>query len=79
MRDGADVIKEVERVLANVPVFGLLRLRRWPTGARISAPSLPGAQSIFCFAVPMPQGIYGCAAKPLEMYWRALPMRFGRR
>jgi epoxyqueuosine reductase len=78
MRDGADVIKEVERVLANVPVFGTAPAAALADGAPGYRPAdlLPGAQSIFCFAVPMPQGIYGCAAKPLEMYWRALPMRF---
>jgi epoxyqueuosine reductase QueG len=77
MRDGADVMKDIESVLARVPVFGTAPATALADGAPGYRPAdlLPGALSIFCFAVPMPRGVYD-SGKPIEMYWRALPMRF---
>ena len=76
----ATVIEDIESVLslARVPVFGAAPAMTLENGAQGYRPTdlLPGAQSVVCFGAPMPQGIYRCASKPIEMYWRALPMRF---
>jgi epoxyqueuosine reductase len=80
MLDTAAVIKDIESVLslARVPVYGVAPAMALENGAQGYRPTdlLPGAQSVVCFGVPMPQGIYRCASKPIEWYWRALPMRF---
>jgi len=80
MDNMAGVMEEIARIisLARVPVFGAAPAMTLENGAPGYRPAdlLPGAQSVVCFGVPMPQGIYGCASKPIEMYWRALPMRF---
>ena len=78
--DGMAVaVKDIERVLslAQVPVFGSAPAVMLENGAPGYRPTdlLPGAQSVLCFGAPMPQGIYR-SGKPIEMYWRALPMRF---
>ena len=74
------VLKDIERVLslARVPVFGAAPAVMLENGAPGYRPTdlLPGAQSVLCFGAPMPQGMYRCATKPIEMYWRALPMCF---
>ena len=76
----AAVIEDIERVLsrADVPVFGAAPAAMLENGAPGYRPTdlLPGAQSVLCFGVPMPQGIYRCASRPAEWYWRALPMCF---
>jgi len=75
----AGVVKEIGRVLSlsGAPVFGAapaMMLENGPPGYR-PTDLLPGAQSVLCFGAPMPRGIYE-AGKPIEMYWRALPMSF---
>ena len=74
----ATVMEEIERVLslARVPVFGTAPAMMLESGAPGYRPAdlLPGTQSVVCFGVPMPQGIYRCASKPIEMYWRAISM-----
>ena len=74
------VIEEIEKVLsaARVPVFGAAPAMMQEIGAPGYRPAdlLPGAQSVVCFGAPMPQGIYRCASRPIEMYWRALPTCF---
>jgi epoxyqueuosine reductase len=76
----AAVIQEIEKVLspAAVPVFGAAPATMLENGSPGYRPTdlLPGAQSVLCFGTPMPRGIYRCASKPTEMYWRALPMCF---
>ena len=76
----AKVIEDIERVLsrADVPAFGAAPAAMLENGAQGYRPTdlLPGAQSVLCFGVPMPQGIYRCASRPAEWYWRALPMCF---
>jgi len=71
--------KEIERVfsLAHVPVFGAAPAVMLEDGAPGYRPTdlLPGAQSVVCFGAPMPRGICR-AGKPIEMYWRALPIGF---
>ena len=80
MDDMAGVIEEIARILslARVPVFGAAPAMTLENGAPGYRPAdlLPGAQSVVCFGAPMPQGIYRCASRPIEMYWRALPMCF---
>ena len=74
------LIKDIESVLslARVPVFGAAPATMLENAAPGFRPAdlLPGAQSVVCFGAPMPQGIYRCAARPIEMYWRALPTCF---
>jgi epoxyqueuosine reductase len=78
MDDTATAMKETERLfsLARTPVFGTapaMALENGRPGYR-PADLLPGARSVVCFGMPMPQGIYRCASKPIEMYWRAVAM-----
>ena len=80
MQDVAGLIKDIESVfsVARVPVFGAAPVTTLENGVPRYRPTdlLPGAQSVVCFGTPMPRGIYRTAGKPIEMYWRALPMRF---
>jgi epoxyqueuosine reductase len=72
------VVKEIEKLLsrARTPVFGTAPAAMLENGRPGYRPMdlLPGARSIVCFGTPMPQGIYHCASKPIEMYWRAVAM-----
>jgi epoxyqueuosine reductase len=74
----AAAMKEIEGLfsLARTPVFGTapaMMLENGRPGYR-PADLLPGARSVVCFGAPMPQGIYRCASRPIEMYWRAVAM-----
>ena len=74
----ATAMKEIERLfsLARTPVFGTAPATMLENGRPGYRPAdlLPGARSVVCFGAPMPQGIYRCASKPIEMYWRAIAM-----
>ena len=74
----ATAMKEIERLfsLARTPVFGTAPATMLENGRPGYRPAdlLPGARSVVCFGAPMPQGIYRCASKPVEMYWRAIAM-----
>ena len=74
----ATAMKEIERLfsLARTPVFGTAPAMMLDDGRPGYRPAdlLPGARSVVCFGAPMPQGIYRCASRPIEMYWRAVAM-----
>ncbi len=56
----------------NINVFGTApasSLETEPTGYRPSD-LLPGAKSVLCIGMPVPKGIFKCAGKAEQMYWR---------
>jgi epoxyqueuosine reductase len=59
--------------LNNIPVFGIANaasLKNDPSGYRPSD-MLSSAQSILCFGIPLPKGIFKCQERSEWMYWRA--------
>jgi epoxyqueuosine reductase QueG len=57
----------------HVPVWGIgpaSKMADEPPGHR-PVDLLPGAQSLICFGLPMPQSIYQISAHPAEMIWRS--------
>jgi epoxyqueuosine reductase len=64
----------------NINVFGTApasSLENEPTGYRPSD-ALPGAKSILCLGIPVPKGIFKCAGKAEQMYWRAAAIYYRR-
>jgi hypothetical protein len=69
------IIEEIKRVLSqdHIPVFGIAKaasLENEPLGYRPSD-MLGSAESILCFGVPVPEGIFKCQEREEWMYWRA--------
>jgi len=57
----------------NIPVFGIAKaasLESEPLGYRPSD-MLASAQSVLCFGIPVPKGIFKCKERSEWMYWRA--------
>lgn len=80
MGDIDALMERLGRVMdrAGVPLYGSApsdALDREPEGLR-PKDFLPGARGVFCFGMPLPEGIYRCPDRSVEMYWRALNMHF---
>ena len=57
----------------NIDVYGIAQassLETEPSGYRPSD-LLPGARSILCLGMPFSRGIFKCAGKAEQTYWRA--------
>ena len=57
----------------NIPVFGVAKaapLEKEPSGYRPSD-MLSSAQSILCFGLPVPKGVFKSGERSEWMYWRA--------
>ena len=70
-----DIIEEMTNFLTqhNIPVFGIVKaasLESEPLGYRPSD-MLASAQSVLCFGIPVPKGIFKCQERSEWMYWRA--------
>jgi epoxyqueuosine reductase QueG len=70
-----EIIEELAGLftLNNIPVFGIANaasLENDPSGYRPSD-MLSSAQSILCFGIPVPKGIFKCQERSEWMYWRA--------
>lgn len=57
----------------NINVFGIAQASLLETAPSGYKPSdvLTGAKSILCVGIPFPKGIFRCAGKAEQMYWRA--------
>ncbi|HPI92538.1 MAG TPA: hypothetical protein PLT09_04325 [Deltaproteobacteria bacterium] len=80
MADMDALMERLDRLMdrAGVPLFGSGpsgALDREPEGLR-PKDFLPDARGLFCFGMPLPEGIYRCPDRSVEMYWRALNMHF---
>ena len=69
------ILEEMTNLFAhnNIPVFGTAKasyLENEPSGYRPSD-MLASAQSILCFGIPVPKGIFKCQERSEWMYWRA--------
>ncbi len=70
-----EVMEEITNLFArnNIPVFGSIEgrcLEKELSGCRPSD-MLSSAQSILCFGLPVPKGIFQCRERSEWMYWRA--------
>jgi len=70
-----NIIEEIANLFSrnNIPVFGSINARsleKEPSGYRPSD-MLSSAQSILCFGLPVPKGIFQCQERSEWMYWRA--------
>ncbi len=70
----AEVMEEMTNLFArnNIPVFGSIDARcleNEPSGYRPSE-MLSSAQSILCFGLPVPKGVFQCQERSEWMYWR---------
>jgi len=70
-----EIIEEMASLFTqnNIPVFGIAKavsLENKPSGYRPSD-MLASAQSILCFGIPVPKGIFKCQERSEWMYWRA--------
>ncbi len=70
-----EVMEEITNLFTrnNVTVFGSINARsleRESSGYRPSE-MLSSAQSILCFGLPVPKGIFQCQERSEWMYWRA--------
>lgn len=70
-----DIIEEMTNffILNNIPVFGIAKASSFenePLGYR-SSDMLASAQSVLCFGIPVPKGIFKCQERSEWMYWRA--------
>ncbi len=68
------IVEELTNLSAqnNIPVFGIAKagfLENEPSGYRPSD-MLTSAESIFCFGIPVPKGIFKCEERSESMYWR---------
>jgi epoxyqueuosine reductase QueG len=57
----------------NIPVFGIAKaasLETEPSGYRPSD-MIASAESLLCFGIPVPKGIFKCRERSEWMYWRA--------
>jgi hypothetical protein len=71
----AEIMEKITNLFSqnNIPVFGSINARsleKEPSGYRPSD-MLSSAQSILCFGLPVPKGIFQCQEKSEWMYWRA--------
>jgi len=69
------IIEELKKLFTqnNIAIFGTAEassLGNEPSGYRPSD-MLSSAQSILCFGLPVPKGIFQCQEKSEWMYWRA--------
>ena len=69
------IIEDLKKLFTqnNIPVFGIAKassLKNEPSGYRPSD-MLASAQSILCFGVPVPKGIFKSEERSASMYWRA--------
>ena len=69
------IIEELKKLFTqnNIPLFGIAKassLEDEPSGYRPSD-MLSSAQSLLCFGLPVPKGIFQCQEKSEWMYWRA--------
>ena len=69
------IVEEIKNLLArnSVPVFGMISassLKNAPSGYRPND-MLESAESILCFGIPVPKGIFKCQGRSEWMYWRA--------
>lgn len=57
----------------NISVFGTAPASSLDTESSGYRPSdvLPGAKSILCLGIPLPKGIFKCAGKAKQRYWRS--------
>lgn len=67
--------EELEKIFLqnNIPIFGITSaksLENEPSGYRPSD-MLASAQSILCFGIPVPKGIFKCQERSEWSYWRA--------
>jgi epoxyqueuosine reductase QueG len=70
-----EIIEEITSLFTqnNIPVFGTARasyLENEPLDYRPSD-MLPSAESILCFGISVPKGIFKCQERSESMYWRA--------
>jgi len=70
-----DIIEEITDFFTqnNIPLFGIAKaasLESEPLGYRPSD-MLASAQSVLCFGIPVPKGIFKCQERSEWMYWRA--------
>ena len=69
------IIEEIKTLFFknNIPVFGVAKaasLEKEPSGYKPSD-LLRSAESILCFGMPLPKGIFKCQERSEWMYWRA--------
>ena len=69
------IIEEIKTFFLqnNIPVFGIAgaeSLQKEPLGYRPSD-MLASAESILCFGIPVPRGVFKCEERSEWMYWRA--------
>jgi hypothetical protein len=69
------IFEEMTNLFArnNIPIFGITSaksLENEPSGYKPSD-MLASAESILCFGVPVPKGIFKCQERSEWMYWRA--------
>jgi epoxyqueuosine reductase len=79
METAVDRIMEMARA-EDVPVVGTgpcTDMEDEPPGYRPSD-LLPGSQSMICFGIPAPQGVYQASARSAEMVWRSQSLLYRR-
>jgi epoxyqueuosine reductase len=69
------IIEELKKLFTqnNIPIFGIAKasfLENEPSGYRPSD-MLASAQSILCFGLPVPKGVFKSGERSEWMYWRA--------
>ncbi len=69
------IMEEITNLFSrnNIPVFGSIKARflgKEPSGYRPSD-MLSSAQSILCFGLPVPKGVFKSGERSEWMYWRA--------
>jgi epoxyqueuosine reductase QueG len=69
------IFEEMTNLFArnNIPIFGITSaksLENEPSGYRPSD-MLASAQSVLCFGIPVPKGIFKSQGRSEWMYWRA--------
>ena len=77
-----DITEKIEAFFLanNINVFGTAPASSLETESSGYRPSdlLPGAKSILCLGIPVPKGIFKCAGKAEQMYWRAASIYYRR-
>jgi len=69
------IIEELKKLFTqnNIPIFGIAKASSLEDEISGYRPSdmLSSAQSLLCFGLPVPKGIFQCQEKSEWMYWRA--------